>query len=216
MTIHSEVTHKKCWSSIVKLVYQRLHSMVKTAFPVHDFVEKNTKRLETWTFCALSVSFGKRLHDYGKRSFSLGKLKISTTPLSIANCQILYYHITIPIPWIYHVCVYIYIFISGWWFQTLWKIWVNWDDAIPNICKNMFQTTNHIYIYVYIIIYMYIYIYVIPWMSHIHQSHLPVETEDHQPGLFTVTGSSALRLANCSRLLWWKPWWFHGKTMGKP
>ena len=24
---------------------------------------------------------------------------------------------------------------TGWWFQPLWKIWVNWDDKIPNIWK---------------------------------------------------------------------------------
>ena len=26
--------------------------------------------------------------------------------------------------------------IAGWWFQPIWKIWVNWDDDIPNIWKN--------------------------------------------------------------------------------
>ena len=25
---------------------------------------------------------------------------------------------------------------SGWWFEPLWKIWVNWDDKIPNIWEN--------------------------------------------------------------------------------
>ena len=25
---------------------------------------------------------------------------------------------------------------SGWWFQPLWKIWVSWDDDIPNIWEN--------------------------------------------------------------------------------
>ena len=33
----------------------------------------------------------------------------------------------------------------GWWFQSLWKILVSWDDDIPNIwkvIKAMLQTTN--------------------------------------------------------------------------
>ena len=65
-----------------------------------------------------------------------------------------------PIPYIY---TYIYIYIiwsqiagalviphiisTGWWFQPLWKIWVSWDDDIPNMWKNnpvMFQTANQI------------------------------------------------------------------------
>ena len=36
---------------------------------------------------------------------------------------------------------------SGWWFQSLWKILVNWDDDIPNIWENKkcFKppTSNH-------------------------------------------------------------------------
>ena len=34
---------------------------------------------------------------------------------------------------------------SGWWFEPLWKILVNWDDDIPNIWENKIdgnQTTN--------------------------------------------------------------------------
>ena len=27
-------------------------------------------------------------------------------------------------------------FVTGWWFEPLWKILVNWDDDIPNIWKN--------------------------------------------------------------------------------
>ena len=32
---------------------------------------------------------------------------------------------------------------SGWWFQFLWKIWVNWDDDIPNIWENKIHVPNH-------------------------------------------------------------------------
>ena len=40
---------------------------------------------------------------------------------------------------------------SGWWFETLWKILVNWDDYSKYMGKSkMFQTTNHIYIYIHI------------------------------------------------------------------
>ena len=41
------------------------------------------------------------------------------------------------------LCVYMYI--SGWWFQPLWKIWTSFGMIIPNICKNKIdgnQTTN--------------------------------------------------------------------------
>ena len=39
---------------------------------------------------------------------------------------------------------------SGWWFQPLWKILVNWDDYSKYMGKKMFQTTNQwIYIYIY-------------------------------------------------------------------
>ena len=37
--------------------------------------------------------------------------------------------------------------IAGWWFEPFWKIWVNWDDEIPNIWENKIhgnQTTNQI------------------------------------------------------------------------
>ena len=43
---------------------------------------------------------------------------------------------------------------TGWWLSLpLWKIWVNWDDDIPNIWKKtiMFQTTNKIYVYIRIL-----------------------------------------------------------------
>ena len=29
--------------------------------------------------------------------------------------------------------MYTYIYITGWWFQPLWKILISWDDDIPNI-----------------------------------------------------------------------------------
>ena len=35
--------------------------------------------------------------------------------------------------WLFIVFVYRF---SGWWFGPLWKIWVNWDDEIPNIWEN--------------------------------------------------------------------------------
>ena len=35
--------------------------------------------------------------------------------------------------------------VSGWWFQSLWKIFVNWDDYSQYMNKqNMFQTTNQV------------------------------------------------------------------------
>ena len=34
-------------------------------------------------------------------------------------------------------------YLSGWWFQPLWKILVNWDDEIPSIWKNKFHVPNH-------------------------------------------------------------------------
>ena len=33
--------------------------------------------------------------------------------------------------------------ITGWWFQPLWKRFVNWDDDIPNIWKNKSHVPNH-------------------------------------------------------------------------
>ena len=33
--------------------------------------------------------------------------------------------------------------ITGWWFQPLWKILVNWDDEIPNIWENKSHVPNH-------------------------------------------------------------------------
>ena len=33
--------------------------------------------------------------------------------------------------------------ITGWWFQPLWKIWVSWDDYIPNIWENKTWQPNH-------------------------------------------------------------------------
>ena len=32
---------------------------------------------------------------------------------------------------------------SGWWFEPLWKILVNWDDEIPNIWENKKWQPNH-------------------------------------------------------------------------
>ena len=34
--------------------------------------------------------------------------------------------------------------ISGWWFQPLWKIWVNWENYSQYMKKNMFQPPNQI------------------------------------------------------------------------
>ena len=44
---------------------------------------------------------------------------------------------------------------TGWWFQTLWKIWKSVGIIIPNIWKNEIHVPNHqpdinIYIYTYI------------------------------------------------------------------
>ena len=33
--------------------------------------------------------------------------------------------------------------ITGWWFEPLWKILVNWDDDIPNIWENKIHVPNH-------------------------------------------------------------------------
>ena len=33
--------------------------------------------------------------------------------------------------------------ITGWWFKPLWKIFVSWDDDIPNIWKNKKWQPNH-------------------------------------------------------------------------
>ena len=41
--------------------------------------------------------------------------------------------------WLLH---YIPPFLSGWWFQPLWKIFVKWDDEIPNIWKMMKNESN--------------------------------------------------------------------------
>ena len=68
-------------------------------------------------------------------------------------------------------------------YLPLWKIWVSWDNYIPNIWKNrMFQTTKqshyishfmyipisiYIYIFIFILIFISIYIYIyiyIPWI----------------------------------------------------
>jgi hypothetical protein len=51
-----------------------------------------------------------------------------------------------------NVCVYIYI--SGWWFQPLWKIRKSVGMIIPNIWKKCSNPWNHIYIYVYIILHI--------------------------------------------------------------
>ena len=49
-------------------------------------------------------------------------------------------------------------YISGWWFQSLWKKNVSWDDDIPNWMDShkipWFQTTNQ-------------YVYVLQWWNHI-------------------------------------------------
>ena len=35
--------------------------------------------------------------------------------------------------------------VTGWWFEPLWKILVNWDDYSKYMeKKNMFQTTNQL------------------------------------------------------------------------
>ena len=53
---------------------------------------------------------------------------------------------------------------TGWWFQTLWKIWKSVGIIIPNIWKNEIHVPNHqpdinIYIYIYMeyrhILYLY-------------------------------------------------------------
>ena len=33
--------------------------------------------------------------------------------------------------------------ITGWWFEPLWKTWVNWDDEIPNLWENKKWQPNH-------------------------------------------------------------------------
>ena len=58
--------------------------------------------------------------------------------------------------------IYIYIYmISGWWFEPLWKISVNWDDYSLYM-RNLFQTTNQSH---YTSHFMYIPLY-IPWIYH--------------------------------------------------
>ena len=41
-----------------------------------------------------------------------------------------------------HVYHYYY-YITGWWFEPLWKILVNWDDDIPNIWENKIDVPSH-------------------------------------------------------------------------
>jgi hypothetical protein len=36
------------------------------------------------------------------------------------------------------------VFITGWWFQPLWKILVSWDYYSQSMGKKMFQTSNQI------------------------------------------------------------------------
>ena len=47
----------------------------------------------------------------------------------------------------YHILCHIYIY-TGWWFQPIWKIWVNWNSYSQYIyiwkIKAMFQTTNQL------------------------------------------------------------------------
>ena len=86
-----------------------------------------------------------------------------------------------------HLIVYIYI--SGWWFQPLWKILVRLDHH-PNYCReNKSHVPNHqpdIYIYIYNHIYTYIiYLHMaIPWPlpfkncnnMHIRCIHIPYDS----------------------------------------
>ena len=54
--------------------------------------------------------------------------------------------VVIPLYPIISLCIYIKtVYLSGWWFQTLWKILVSWGYYSQYMEKKTFQTTNQIY-----------------------------------------------------------------------
>ena len=89
-------------------------------------------------------------------------------------CLYIYQYIT----YIYHVCVYICVCVSGWWYTYPSEKWWTesqlgwWHSQLLGKIKFMFQTTNQFRasqlistMYIYIYIYLYVYIYI--WLSQI-------------------------------------------------
>ena len=132
----------------------------------------NRSRSSIWNFVCYPVSFKLYLllgvnwvfsgastyNGYPKAQFS--QVPLAQTKMETQNATLLSRKITewqrlarhgwtmaVMIPQLLHEAQQNYQVRVGtyttWWFQPLWKYYiVSWDDDIPNIWKNMFQTTN--------------------------------------------------------------------------
>ena len=95
--------------------------------------------------------------------------------------------------------IYIYM-ISGWWFEPLWKISVNWDDYSLYMRK-LFQTTNQSH---YTSHFMYIPLY-IPWIYHWCPMNLRTYVYIYIHIIFENTYSIYIYIYNPTSLWSWSP-----------